>query len=114
MESAGGSGIGNREEFMATLERARSALSARAEADPQYGLWRVMLRQLEAMFEWSAGGQTPSQAERDQMTVGTLAVPELEPIDAIDCYRLGQDLHELQYYFQHLLGKDGCRGPQRA
>jgi hypothetical protein len=100
------SAIKNRDDFFATLARARAKLAARAAADPRYPLWASMIRQLDAMAQWTANGRIPTDEERDKITVGTLVVRELEPIEEIELYKLGQDLHELQYYFQVHYGNE--------
>jgi hypothetical protein len=96
----------NSQQVFTTLQRARQALAERVAADLQYWLWPVMLRQLDAMAEWTADGRIPRKDERDKISVGTLVVRELDPITNIDLYKLGQDLHELQYYFQVHYGNE--------
>jgi hypothetical protein len=100
------SALKNRGDFFTALARARQGLSARAAAEPKYALWAMMVRQLDAMAEWTADGRIPTDAERDRISVGTLVVRELEPIEEIELYKLGQDLHELQYYFQVHYGNE--------
>jgi hypothetical protein len=69
-----------------------------------------MLRQIDAMEQWTSNGRVPLERERDSINVGTLVVRELEPIDDLDLYKLGQDLHELQYYFQVHYGNEALQG----
>ncbi|MFO0647173.1 MAG: hypothetical protein U0326_13110 [Polyangiales bacterium] len=102
------SALKNRDDFFTALARARAGLMARAAADPQYALWPMMIRQLDAMAQWTANGRIPTTEERDRISVGTLVVRELEPIEEIELYKLGQDLHELQYYFQVHYGNESA------
>ena len=92
--------ITRRDEFFVTLERALTRLAEESARTPGYYLWPLMLRQLDAMREWTAGGREPTPEERERITVGTLAARELDTVDDAALASLGQDLSELQYFFQ--------------
>ncbi|MEZ4390645.1 MAG: hypothetical protein R3A48_06075 [Polyangiales bacterium] len=92
--------ITSRDEFFVTLERTHARLAEESARTPEYDLWPLMLRQLDAMREWTAGGREPSAEERERVTVGTLAARELDTVDDAALASLGQDLSELQYFFQ--------------
>lgn len=94
------SNIKSRDEFFVTLERARARLVEEAARTPEYFLWPLMLRQLDAMHEWTAGGREPTPEERERITVGTLAARELDTVDDAAVAAIGRDLSELQYFFQ--------------
>jgi len=56
--------------------------------------------QLDAMLRWSANDRTPTKDERQRVTIGTVAVRELEPAYDPAIYDLTQRLHELNGYFR--------------
>lgn len=90
----------NRDDFPAALARARSALAARSAADPRSSPWAKVLRRLARIAGWTANGRVPTPGERVGITVGTLVVRELEPIE---------DVGELQYDFQTHYGHGSRR-----
>lgn len=97
------SDIKNRAQFQKILTRTLEEMSERAKAQPVYPLWQNLLAQLRAMEDWTKDKRVPTKEERDRISMGTLAMREIEPTDDLELYDLSQRLHELQYYFQEQL-----------
>lgn len=91
--------IRTRQEFFEALEQARAEAERLAARTPGFRPYEAILEQLEAMQGWTAGGRTPTDEERDSISIGLIAVRELdpEPDPAMDTFI--HRLHELNGYF---------------
>jgi hypothetical protein len=89
-----------RKDFFEVLDEAIAEAQLRARRSPGFPPYAVIAEQLEAMRGFTAGGRTPTEEERDSISVGLIAVRELDPqlddrmSDFID------RLHELNGYFR--------------
>lgn len=91
--------INSRADFFKVLDQATAEIKKRVAAAPGLQTWDVLDMQLDAMKRWTDQGRTPIQQERDRITIGTIAVRELEPAYDKPTYQLTQWLHELNGYF---------------
>jgi hypothetical protein len=57
--------------------------------------------QLDAMWRWTVDDRTPTEDERKEISVGLIAVRELEPVDTPEEQEFVTNLHELNYYFDN-------------
>jgi len=92
--------IDTRKQFFDVLEQTRldaDALVRRVNGFPPY---RSILAQLEAMQSMTANGRTPTEDERDSISIGLIAVRELEPADDAERDDFIHRLHELNGYFR--------------
>lgn len=70
--------IKTRAEFHTTLARARALAELYARRAPTLAAFDSVRRQLQAMDEWTAAGRTPTPEEQDRITIGLIAVREVD------------------------------------
>ncbi len=92
--------LGNRKDFFDCLEQTRIEAEALAARVPGFPPYRSIAAQLAAMQSMTANGRTPTEDERDSITIGLLAVRELEPTDDPVLGDFIDRLHELNGYFR--------------
>ncbi|MDI1449928.1 immunity protein Tsi6 family protein [Polyangium sp. 6x1] len=90
--------LSSRKEFLEVLARTRTEAEARFQQAPRSATYESIARQLDAMQSMTAGGRTPTEDERDSITIGLLAVRELEPAHDADLADFIERLHELNGY----------------
>ncbi|HVK65785.1 MAG TPA: immunity protein Tsi6 family protein [Polyangium sp.] len=91
--------IDSRKEFFEVLEQTRTEAEARFQRAPRSALYESIARQLDAMQSMTASGRTPTEDERESITIGLLAARELEPAQDLDLADFIERLHELNGYF---------------
>ncbi len=91
--------INSRADFFDVLDQTMKEIKQRVAAAPGMQTWDVLDMQLDAMRRWTQQDRAPTQPERDRITIGTIAVRELEPAHDVPTYELTQRLHELNGYF---------------
>jgi hypothetical protein len=80
------------------LPRARDLL----RATPEFGPYSSIVRQLEAISEWTSNGREPTRDERAKITIGRIIAREFEPADPNED-EYGDKLSQLGFYFAHWL-----------
>lgn len=70
-----------------------------AAASPSYEVYQVILRQLEAMRDWTSGGRTPDGKQRESIDIGLIAVRELDISPDLAVDDLSDRLQVLNYAF---------------
>ncbi|MDI1436429.1 immunity protein Tsi6 family protein [Polyangium sorediatum] len=91
--------IDSRKEFFEVLEQTRIEAEARFQRAPRSALYESIARQLAAMQSMTESGRTPTEDERESITIGLLAARELEPAQDPDLVDFIERLHELNGYF---------------
>jgi hypothetical protein len=92
--------LDNRKDFFEVLEQTRIEAEALAQRVPGFPPYRSITRQLEAMQSMTANGRTPTEDERDSISIGLIAVRELEPPKDEAMGDFIDRLHELNGYFR--------------
>lgn len=90
----------NRADFFEVLERTRLEAIKIAANGPGFGPMQSIADQLERMKSQTAGDRDPTEDERDAITIGLIAVRELEPPSSEAMGDLIERLHELNGYFR--------------
>jgi hypothetical protein len=92
--------IKSRAEFFDVLDRTIADVQKRRAFAPAFLPYQSMEAQLEAMKAWTAGGRTPTEEERGRISIGLLAIRELdqEP-DEVEGEFIAR-LHALNGYFR--------------
>jgi hypothetical protein len=91
--------IKSRTQFFQVLAATIQEMKNFIKNEPGNTTWEALDVQLDAMLRWTANDRTPTADERHRITIGTVAVRELEPAYDPVIYDLTQRLHELNYYF---------------
>ena len=90
----------NRADFFEVLERTHLEVEAVVANGRGIGFMHSIANQLAAMKSQTANGRNPTEDERDAITIGLIAVRELEPaVDETMDDLIGR-LHELNGYFR--------------
>lgn len=91
--------IRSRAEFLEVLERTLAEARRRRDGSP---LWvhAAIAEQLEAMEAWTQGGRTPTPEERGRITIGLIAIRELDPEPTGAEARFIECLLQLAGYFE--------------
>ncbi|HMY21418.1 MAG TPA: hypothetical protein PKA58_34080 [Polyangium sp.] len=90
----------NRPDFFEVLEQTRLEVENLAARGSGHGPMKSVAVQLEVMKRQTAGGRNPTEDERDAITIGLIAVRELEPPSSESMADLIERLHELNGYFR--------------
>ncbi len=93
--------IQDREEFLRMLFHTLAGVDALATREPAYPVWHQLLQQLLAMRQWTANCSDPTREQCQRVSIGLIAVRELEPAVDAEMYDLIARLHELNYYWRH-------------
>jgi len=91
--------IDSRKEFFEILARTKVEAAAFFQRAPRSVTYESIATQLAAMQSMTADGRTPTEDERDSITIGLLAIRELEPTDDPVLADFIERLHELNGYF---------------
>ncbi|MDI1484108.1 immunity protein Tsi6 family protein [Polyangium sp. y55x31] len=91
--------LDNRKDFFDVLAQTQIEAEARFQGAPRSVTYESIARQLAAMQSMTAKGRTPTEDERESITIGLLAVRELEPTQDPDLADFIERLHELNGYF---------------
>jgi len=91
--------INARADFYNVLNDTAKEIKDLITSEPGNSTWELLDMQLDAMLRWTANDRTPTPEERHRITIGTVAVRELEPAHDPAIYDLTQRLHELNGYF---------------
>src|SRR6187549_2346666 len=89
-----------RADFFDVLEKTRIEADALAARSPGFPPYRSIAAQLRAMQSMTAHGRTPTEDERDSISIGLIAVRELEPAADDVMSDFVDRLHELNGYFR--------------
>jgi hypothetical protein len=92
--------INSRGDFHSVLDQTLAEARGLAAETPGYAPMKIIVRQLEAMKAWTAGGRTPTPEERQRVDIGVIAVRELEPTETPEQDDFNLRLHELNGYFE--------------
>jgi hypothetical protein len=93
--------IRSRNDFHRVLDEALAMVRARIEKVPAYGVYRQIEQELQAMKRWTANDRAPTEDERREITLGPIAIRELEPAETPDDQDFITSMHELNYYFDN-------------
>ena len=92
--------IKSRQDFQRVLNDAIRQVGDRIRATPGFQPYDEIEFQLDMMWRWTQMDRTPTDDERAQITIGMIAVREIEPMkETADDQDFCTNLHELQYYF---------------
>ena len=91
--------IKTRAEFFDVLDRAIAETKKRRATSPNFPPYQILERQLEAMKQWTAGGRAPTPDEQGKISIGIIAVREIDPQVDEASYAYQQDLLQLGGYF---------------
>jgi hypothetical protein len=89
-----------RKDFFDVLDETRREAEALAQQAHGFAPLRSIADQLGAMQSMTAQGRTPTEDERDSISVGLIAVRELEPATDAQMADFNARLHELEGYFR--------------
>jgi hypothetical protein len=89
-----------RKDFFDCLEETLRDAEALAETMRGFPPIESILLQLRAMREMTAAGRTPTEDERDSISIGLIAVRELEPMREPALGDFEKRLPELEGYFR--------------
>lgn len=89
--------IDDRRHFQERLEAALETLAILNDASPDFELLQVLEAQLQFMHECVADGGSPRRADQDRITLGALAVRNLDE----SAPELSSELSRLDYAFRH-------------
>ena len=89
-----------RKDFFEVLDETRREAEALAQQMRGFQPMRSIADQLAAMQTMTAGGRTPTEDERDSISIGLIAVRELEPATDAQLASFTARLHELEGYFR--------------
>ena len=90
----------NRTDFFDVLEQTRIEVEGVTANGPGFGPMQSVADQLAIMKSQTANGRNPTEDERDAITIGLIAVRELEPATSEAMGDLIARLHELNGYFR--------------
>lgn len=90
----------NRADFFEVLEQTHLEVQGIVANGPRFGPMQSVADQLELMKSQTANGRKPTEDERDAITIGLIAVRELEPPTDEAMGDLIARLHELNGYFR--------------
>src|SRR5262245_54389344 len=88
-----------RKDFFDALQETASDATRLSQQSPGFEPFEMIEQQLRAMQQWTAGGRTPTPAERDSISIGLIAVRELDPEPEGFMADFIARLHELNGYF---------------
>ncbi|MDQ3367464.1 MAG: hypothetical protein M3680_18750 [Myxococcota bacterium] len=91
--------LNSRADFFRVLDEARQIASRMLEVQPKNGLIASIATQLAAMQRWSADGRDPLADERKTITIGLLAVRQLDADRQDEAGELARKLTILHNYF---------------
>ena len=91
--------IDSRDDFFRMLDEARDLCRRILNRQPKNRIIESIDTQLDAMWRWTQNGREPTQAERDSIKVGLLAVRELDADRKDDSGELANKLYALNNYF---------------
>ena len=89
-----------RQDFFDTLLETAKEAGRLASKTPGYPPYESIDRQLKAMQSMTAQGRTPTEDERDGISIGLIAARELDPQASDDMADFIDRLHELNGYFR--------------
>lgn len=95
--------IKSRRDFFVALDEALKrtrALLALSPVDPNLA---SVLKQLEAIMNWTANGREPTKQERESLTVGRILVREFEPAQTDEIESWMKIVGEVVGYFDDWL-----------
>lgn len=92
--------IDSRADFERVLKEARTITRAMLKATPDNPTIETIDTQLDAMERWTAGGGEPTKHDRDTISVGLIAVRELDADRQDTSGELARKLYELDNYFK--------------
>jgi hypothetical protein len=90
----------SRADFVDVLDQTLAEVNGIVAKGPGFGPFRSIADQLANMKSQTAKGRDPTEDERDAVTIGLIAVRELEPTDDAATGDLIDRLHELNGYFR--------------
>ncbi|HRI66248.1 MAG TPA: hypothetical protein PK156_18500 [Polyangium sp.] len=90
----------NRADFFDVLDKTHLEAVKIAANGPGFGPMQSIADQLERMKSLTANGRKPTEDERDSITIGLIAVRELEPPSSEAMGDFLDRLHELNGYFR--------------
>jgi len=90
----------NRADFFEVLDQTLVEANGLAANGPGFGPMQSVADQLGIMKAQTANGRTPTEDERDAITIGLIAVRELEPPSSEAEGDFIERLHELNGYFR--------------
>lgn len=90
----------NRADFFEVLEQTRVEVEGLVNKDAPPGPLASIAKQLGVIKSQTANGRTPTEDERDAISIGLIAVRELEPASDEAMSNLMKRLHELNGYFR--------------
>lgn len=88
-----------RKDFFDALQETVTDATRLSQQAPGFEPFQMIERQLHAMQQWTAGGRTPSASERDSISIGLIAVRELDSQAEGPMADFIARLHELNGYF---------------
>jgi hypothetical protein len=89
-----------RKDFFEVLDATLADARQLAAKTPGFPPYPVIAEQLEAMQTFTTGGRTPTDQERESITIGLIAVRELDPQLSDEMADFIDRLHELNGYFR--------------
>lgn len=92
--------INSRKGFFDVLRQTLAEAKKRSAETPDFEPLAEIARQLEAMKRWTDGGREPTEEERGKISIGLIAIRELDPEPNEELYDFIQRLHELNGYFR--------------
>jgi len=93
--------INSRDDFFRLLHQTEAELDYLASREPAYPVWQGLYQQVKAMRQWSANCNDPTPEQCSRISIGLIAVRELEPATTPAMYDLITRLHLLSYYWHN-------------
>jgi hypothetical protein len=92
--------IDSRADFERVLKEARAITHGMLKVQPNNPVIETIDTQLDAMERWTAAGREPTEDERKTISVGLIAVRELDAARRDESGELANKLYELDNYFK--------------
>lgn len=91
--------INSRDDFFQMLDEARKITGDMLRVQPKNWTIESIDTQLDAMQRWTQNDREPTQDERDSITIGLLAVRQLDADRQDQSGQLARMLYDLNNYF---------------
>lgn len=93
--------INSRADFAPVVRDALAMVQKQIKENPGFDVFDEIEIQLDSMLRWTADGREPTDDEKSRISIGLLAVRNLEPAQTDEIYAITDRLHSIQYVFRH-------------
>jgi hypothetical protein len=105
--------VHSRADFFRVLDEAITETSQKITANPDWTILEVFMQQLMFMRATTSGGRKPTFEERKKISIGTIAMREMESVSDMEWYNYKDKLSDLGYYFKLWQTDKGLRSMEQ-